>query len=113
MTVDVPEPRVISIEFHCDAGVPRYQYGVAERSADPAVIDRDYLEGVSVKVHRMRHGCFVDKLQRHPLAGFDSYLRLLAAGIGHVECHVVDEPFVARHVALQTQDTHLIWRLCL
>ncbi len=108
MTVDKPQAGIIGIEFHRNAISTWHQHGVPEGAVEPAIIDGDHLKRVSVKMHRMRHGRFIDELQSHSLPGLDSHLGLLASGIIHVKRLTIDEPLVAAHIALQAQDSNLI-----
>ena len=111
MAVDIPQPRVVGIELHRNTRLAGDQHSISDWPGEPAIVDRNHLKRMSVKVYGMRHRRFIDEFERHPLARLHMNLRLLASGIADVKRNIVDQPFIATHVALQAQDTGLICRL--
>src|ERR1700733_8118326 len=108
VAMPVPGPGIVGIEYDGDAGFARHQDGVAERSIEQFAVDLSHLKRVTVKVHGVRHGGFVDELQRHPLTGLYPHLGRLTARLCRIEDDAVYGPFVSGHIPLQPQLETLI-----
>jgi hypothetical protein len=108
MAVHIPQARIVCVEGHRQAALRSHEHRISEGAIQLPPVDIDDLQRVAIKVPRMRHTRFIDKLNADPLSLPYPHLRFFRPTFFPIEGLAVDVPLVLPHVALQPQYVNLI-----